>query len=488
MDHLSPPSAAETPPQKTQELPSSSARASHKHNDDQKKYMHAMENFKALVLKFAVASVPTKSLSFTQRSLIEQKLHQFFPHFHPPDHPAYSWMIQRAIEQLNEEGGSYEKAISEYILIEWGDLPRAHVTILGHHLRNLCEKGEIVATPCGRYRLHDAVADIIIPYSSPSACTSSDSFSTFSLSSSCSSGSISSSDTSPRPKKKGRKRKQKKESIKKRLRPRRRECKQALRKGRNRPCWKDSLKEVQIEVRDLAAEGRLSIREEPEAMEVENPLERTESKDNQHRPAAKTELLVDIQAHRQEDESFMELIEEQVNEKLPAEEKQKLNRELLQERSRRNLCRPRKKWSKKEVVYVPKHAHRRGRKRGRPRKTELSGTEMPKVEQKINDMSIQDGNTEVSKVTGEDLQQQNDQVEKQQLKRQQEQDLGRRRLGRPLEKWSKKEIVYVPNHSLARGSKSDRPQKSNLSENILENVEEKSKLESNNEEPRGCQI
>lgn len=50
------------------------------------------------------------------------------------------------------------------------------------------------------------------------------------------------------------------------------------------------------------------------------------------------------------------------------------------------------------------------------------------------------------------------------MKRQQEQDLGRRRLGRPLEKWSKKEIVYVPNHSLARGSKSDRPQKSNLSE------------------------
>ncbi|OIT27981.1 PREDICTED: uncharacterized protein LOC109213213 [Nicotiana attenuata] len=410
MDHLSPPSAAETPPQKTQEVPSS-ARASH--NDDQKKYMHAMENFKALVLKFAVASVPTNSLSSTQRSLIEQKLHQFFPHFHPPDHPAYSWMIQRAIEQLNEEGGSYEKAISEYILREWGDLPRAHVTILRHHMRNLCEKGEIVATPCGRYRLHDAVADIITPYSSPSGCTSSDSFSSFCLSSSCSFACVSSSDTSPRPKKKGRKRKQKKESMKKRFRPRRRERRQVLRKGSNRPCWKDSLKEVQIEVRDLAAEERLSIREEPEAMEVENPLDGTDSKDNQHCPAAKTELLVHIQPHRQEDEGIIELIEQElVNENPPAEEKKQLNREMVQDRSRRNLDRPRKKWSKKEVVYVPRHAHRCGRKRRRASQTELSEAEMPKsMEQKIEEFSIQDGNREVRIVTGNNLQQQNDQVE-----------------------------------------------------------------------------
>ncbi|BBG94552.1 hypothetical protein Prudu_002865 [Prunus dulcis] len=48
-------------------------------------------------------------------------------------------MIQRAIEELDEEGGLSEVAISEFIKREYEDLPVAHEGFLRHHLRKLCE-------------------------------------------------------------------------------------------------------------------------------------------------------------------------------------------------------------------------------------------------------------------------------------------------------------------------------------------------------------
>jgi predicted transcriptional regulator len=53
-------------------------------------------------------------------------------------------MIRRAIEQLNEEKGSTEEAISKFIKENVEDLPLAHASFLIHHLNKLSESGEIV--------------------------------------------------------------------------------------------------------------------------------------------------------------------------------------------------------------------------------------------------------------------------------------------------------------------------------------------------------
>lgn len=53
-------------------------------------------------------------------------------------------MIWRAIEGLNEEEGSTEEAISNFIKEDVKDLPWAHASFLRHHLNKLCESGEIV--------------------------------------------------------------------------------------------------------------------------------------------------------------------------------------------------------------------------------------------------------------------------------------------------------------------------------------------------------
>ncbi|KAJ1436029.1 Winged helix-like DNA-binding domain superfamily [Sesbania bispinosa] len=64
-------------------------------------------------------------------------------------------MIKRAIVKLNEEGGSTEEAISEFIRREYEDLPLAHVRILDIHLRKFCLNGELVRSKNGRYVLVD---------------------------------------------------------------------------------------------------------------------------------------------------------------------------------------------------------------------------------------------------------------------------------------------------------------------------------------------
>lgn len=65
-------------------------------------------------------------------------------------------MIQRAIEDLNEEeGGVSEVAISKFIKREYEDLPWAHEGLLRLHLKKQCEIGVLaVSLDGGRYNLN----------------------------------------------------------------------------------------------------------------------------------------------------------------------------------------------------------------------------------------------------------------------------------------------------------------------------------------------
>ncbi|OMO62792.1 Histone H1/H5 [Corchorus capsularis] len=76
--------------------------------------------------------------------------HQFQ---NPLDHPPYSEMIYRAIEEVNKNGGySNESALSAYIKSEYKEeLPWAHEPLLSHHLRRLNIKGEIIVAEDGCY-------------------------------------------------------------------------------------------------------------------------------------------------------------------------------------------------------------------------------------------------------------------------------------------------------------------------------------------------
>ncbi|KAJ0106017.1 hypothetical protein Patl1_19674 [Pistacia atlantica] len=69
-------------------------------------------------------------------------------------HLPYAEMICKAIEELNEEGGSNDASISSYIKLEYKELPWAHETLLSHHLGRLCSRGQIVMTSSdGCYKL-----------------------------------------------------------------------------------------------------------------------------------------------------------------------------------------------------------------------------------------------------------------------------------------------------------------------------------------------
>lgn len=59
-------------------------------------------------------------------------------------------MIFIAIMDLNQEGGSCENAISEFIKSKYKNLPFAHTSLLSHHLAKLVEKKEILCD-CNNY-------------------------------------------------------------------------------------------------------------------------------------------------------------------------------------------------------------------------------------------------------------------------------------------------------------------------------------------------
>ena len=62
------------------------------------------------------------------------------------------------MQALNEEGGSKEESISEFITKNNDSLPRAHTTMLKHHLEKMCERGEIIMTDGGRF-LHNGESE-----------------------------------------------------------------------------------------------------------------------------------------------------------------------------------------------------------------------------------------------------------------------------------------------------------------------------------------
>ncbi|PKI61423.1 hypothetical protein CRG98_018197 [Punica granatum] len=64
-----------------------------------------------------------------------------------PVHPPYALMIHQAIEELNEEGGSDEKAILNHIKLKYESLPLGHTSFLSCHLKKLSGEGEIGKGP-----------------------------------------------------------------------------------------------------------------------------------------------------------------------------------------------------------------------------------------------------------------------------------------------------------------------------------------------------
>lgn len=62
-------------------------------------------------------------------------------------------MIRKAIEELNEEHGSTEEAISKFIRGKFDRLPWAHARFLSLHLKKLNERGEIVGVSNSCYML-----------------------------------------------------------------------------------------------------------------------------------------------------------------------------------------------------------------------------------------------------------------------------------------------------------------------------------------------
>ncbi|KAL2326034.1 hypothetical protein Fmac_025092 [Flemingia macrophylla] len=96
---------------------------------------------------------PSASINAVHAFCIEDHLQHLFKFVHTPTHPHYAQMIKRAIKSMNEESGSTEEAISEFIRREYEDLPVAHLTVLNVHLRKLCTDGVLVCRESERYVL-----------------------------------------------------------------------------------------------------------------------------------------------------------------------------------------------------------------------------------------------------------------------------------------------------------------------------------------------
>ncbi|KAK9935277.1 hypothetical protein M0R45_022387 [Rubus argutus] len=109
------------------------------------------------VLARVVAARPSKPINAADHmnSGVERFLQELIPNVYTPTHPPYASMIQRAIEELNEEeGGVSEVAISKFIKREYEGLPWAHEGLLRLHLKKQCEIGVLVSLDGGRYNLN----------------------------------------------------------------------------------------------------------------------------------------------------------------------------------------------------------------------------------------------------------------------------------------------------------------------------------------------
>ncbi|KAG8366721.1 hypothetical protein BUALT_Bualt17G0108800 [Buddleja alternifolia] len=111
-----------------------------------------MEKFRGLVFKLAQAH-PNAPLTPSLETDIRNHLDHFFSQYKTPDHPPYSAMIERALRELNEKGGTSEGSISQFLEKEYDGLPWAHSALLKHHLGKLCESGDIIMNRGKRYML-----------------------------------------------------------------------------------------------------------------------------------------------------------------------------------------------------------------------------------------------------------------------------------------------------------------------------------------------
>ncbi|KAL4344793.1 hypothetical protein HN51_062895 [Arachis hypogaea] len=124
-------------------------------NDDEHfRRNRIIANLKDSLLSQLVKSNPSLSLETRHvSSLIQQHLKKMFPSFHTPTHPPYALMIHRVISELNENKGSTEEEISNFIVKEYDDLPWAHKKILCIQFEKLCQDEKIVCNEGGRYVL-----------------------------------------------------------------------------------------------------------------------------------------------------------------------------------------------------------------------------------------------------------------------------------------------------------------------------------------------
>lgn len=62
-------------------------------------------------------------------------------------------MIEKALDVLNEKGGSSQKSISQYLKKNYDNLPWAHASLLKHHLQRACQEGQVIRSRKNKYRL-----------------------------------------------------------------------------------------------------------------------------------------------------------------------------------------------------------------------------------------------------------------------------------------------------------------------------------------------
>ncbi|CAI9785447.1 unnamed protein product [Fraxinus pennsylvanica] len=117
-----------------------------------------MAKFQEVIMKLA-ETYPNAPLTAARKSILQDRTSQLLSQSQTPDHPPYAAMIERAIQELNEKWGSSEDSISKFIEKEYNNLPWAHSTLLKHHLRKLCESGEVV-TRGQRYLLGGAIPSL----------------------------------------------------------------------------------------------------------------------------------------------------------------------------------------------------------------------------------------------------------------------------------------------------------------------------------------
>ncbi|CAN4124956.1 unnamed protein product [Withania somnifera] len=112
-----------------------------------------MEKLREAIVKLC-NSEPNAPLSATKNSILHHHLTNFLSNLHiTPDHPPYAWMIEKALQELDEKGGSTEDSIAKFLKKEYESLPWAHMTLLKHHLQKMSENGEIVMIDGGRFLL-----------------------------------------------------------------------------------------------------------------------------------------------------------------------------------------------------------------------------------------------------------------------------------------------------------------------------------------------